>query len=121
MPLALTLAAMLTISGTPALAGADTTPPTVPSLLYADGYQCLEVAVLFNRSTDNQDPQSALIYEVFADGAFIGEIWDWGRTPLRGFAYARHPGVSVITLRTVDTSGNPSAFGNAIPVTTFPC
>ena len=60
-------------AATPALAaGGDTTPPTAPYLIYAQGYYCGQLIVGMMRSTDNVTPQSQLQYEVFADGRPIG-------------------------------------------------
>ena len=66
-------------AGTPALAsGRDTTPPTAPFLVYAQGYYCGVLIVGMDRSTDNVTPQSQLKYEVFIDGQPFGPAVDQG-------------------------------------------
>jgi hypothetical protein len=60
----------------------DTTPPTAPYIIYASGLrwtgECLTLTVGVQRSTDDVTPQSALMYEVFADGASLGSPTDSG-------------------------------------------
>ena len=71
----------LSAAGTAALASsADTTPPSAPRIVYAQGYYCLTLIVGVNRSTDDQTPQSQLTYDVFADGRRIGSMADLAST-----------------------------------------
>src|SRR6266567_2799234 len=95
----------------PALA-ADTTAPV---LVDAEGYQCLEVDVLFTRSTDTVTPQHDLMYKIYADGSFIGWSDDHGSySVIWAAAYATRPGPSTITVTAVDAAGNESAASNPL-------
>jgi hypothetical protein len=105
----------------PAAAGADTTAPSAPVLLSVFGYQCLEINVLANRSVDDATPQAALVYEVYADGVLVGEVWDRGWPFIRGAAYVLAPGVTSVTLAAVDAAGNRSVPSNAVTTATEPC
>jgi hypothetical protein len=102
-----------------AASGADTTPPSAPQLVYVDGFQCLEVFLMYQQSTDNADPQSAIRYEAYADGEFIGSLGNH----TRGFAYALHPGASSLTVKAIDSAGNVSRPSNPLVATTslWPC
>ena len=51
---------------------ADTTPPTSPPLLYAEGLRCQTVIPGATRSTDDTTPQARLRYQAFDDGVPIG-------------------------------------------------
>jgi hypothetical protein len=105
----------------PATAGPDTTAPSSPVLLSVFGYQCLEINILANRSTDDATPQAGLVYEVYADGVLAGEVWDRGRPFIRGAAYVLAPGVTSVTLVAVDAAGNRSVPSGAVATTTEPC
>ena len=97
-----------------AAAAADTTPPSTPTVIYAWGYQCLEMVVGFTRSTDDVTPQRDLRYEVFANGEFVGWIGDYGQNPNPyGSVYAVVPGANNVTIQAVDAAGNRSATSNA--------
>jgi hypothetical protein len=112
-------------AGTPALAaGGDTTPPTAPYLIYAQGYSCGQLIVGMMRSTDNVTPQSQLRYEVLADGRPIGSATDTGQ---EGGVWAwlqndvLTPGSHTITVKAEDAAGNWSAPSNADAVTGYAC
>jgi hypothetical protein len=86
----LLLVAILSLSvASPAALGssADTTPPSAPRVVYAQGDYCLTLIVGVNRSTDDQTPQSQLTYDVFADGRRIGSM---GR-PRQRIRRVEHP------------------------------
>src|SRR5690348_5666023 len=117
-------------AGTPALAsGRDTTPPTAPSLIYAQGYYCGVLIVGMTRSTDNVTPQSQLKYEVFVDGKPFGPavdqgsesgVWAWFQDPsVPGPVLS--PGPHTVTAKAQDAAGNWSASSNADPVTGYRC
>lgn len=56
-------------------ASTDTTPPTAPaSLRVSDQDGCGEVELNWTQSTDDQDPQSAIGYRIFINGA----LTRWG-------------------------------------------
>lgn len=112
------------VAGTPALAAShDTTPPTAPVLIYAQGYNCGQLIAGMMRSTDNVTPQSKLRYEVFSDGARIGSavdqgsesgVWAW----LHGVLT---PGPHTITVKAGDAAGNWSAPSGGDVVTGYAC
>ena len=122
---AMTLAAIAILStlftGTAAAAASvDTTPPTVPSIGYAEGFYCLTVIIGANRSTDNVTPQSQLRYEAFADGVLIGTLTDQGQpSGPWGVLQLKKAGPNTITVQAIDTAGNRSAPSNADVVTGY--
>jgi hypothetical protein len=96
----------------------DTTPPTTPTLLSANGGgtgTCPEeIWLRWTRSTDNVDPQSAIDYEIRINGT-INEV----QTGIAGtVAYTDVLGPNRVTIVAVDRAGNASAPSNAIDVTT---
>src|SRR5512133_3089851 len=101
----------LSAASTAALAaGADTTPPSAPRIVYAQGYFCLTLIVAVDRSTDDQTPQSQLTYDVFADGRRIGSMADRGSTSgVWSIQHLTHTGPNTITVKAVDAAGNRSA------------
>jgi hypothetical protein len=104
----------------------DTAPPTTPYVNYASGLKwlggCLPLTVGIMRSSDNATPQSALTYEVFADGVLLGSLADRGAfSGVWGVLTLRHAGRNVITARAVDAAGNRSAVSNAQVVTGYGC
>jgi hypothetical protein len=63
------------------------------------------------RSTDDTDPQSQILYEVYLNGErFDDGVIGYGAT----ITYCRAEGPTEIALRAVDTSGNVSAPSNAL-------
>ncbi len=112
-------------TGTPALAASgDTTPPTAPYLIYAQGYYCGQLIVGMMRSTDNVTPQSQLRYEVFADGRPVGSapdlggeegVWKWFQNDVLT------PGSHTVTVKAEDAAGNWSASSSADVVTGYAC
>jgi len=109
---------------TPALAASrDTTPPTAPTIIYAQGYNCLQVIVAVTRSTDNVTPQPQLRYTVFANGKAIGSVpdrgddagvWAWLQNVLT-------PGPNTITVEAEDAAGNFSRPSSTDVVIGYPC
>ena len=112
------------IAATPALAASrDITPPSAPTIIYAQGYNCLQVIVAVTRSTDNVTPQSQLLYTVFANGKAIGTVpdrgdgagvWAWLQNVLT-------PGTDTITVKAEDAAGNFSSPSSPVVVTGYPC
>ncbi|GAA3341826.1 hypothetical protein GCM10020358_34630 [Amorphoplanes nipponensis] len=106
--------------------GADNTPPAAPYVLYASGLRwtggCLPLTIGIQRTTDNATPQSALIYEVFADGIRLGALADNGvNAAVWGTLHFTRPGPQTVTARAVDAAGNRSAPSNADVVTAYAC
>jgi len=74
------------------------------------------------RSTNDVTPQLALIYEVFADGVYLGSLTDTGmESGVWGTLKLKHTGSNTITAKAVDAAGNRSAPSNAVVVTAAPC
>jgi hypothetical protein len=113
--------------GVPAQAArADTTPPTAPFVVYASGLKwtggCLPLTIGIQRSTDSVTRQSALIYQVFADGALIGSLADTGTSSsVWGTVHFTRPGPQTVTAKAIDAAGNRSAHSNANVVTAYAC
>jgi hypothetical protein len=101
----------LSATSTAALAaGADTTPPSAPRIVYAQGYYCLTLIVGVARSTDKRTPQSQLTYDVFADGRRIGSMADQGsESGVWSIQHLTHTGPNTITVKAVDAAGNRPA------------
>jgi hypothetical protein len=112
-----------TLTGTTASAArADTVAPSTPRLLYSQGYYCLVLIVGVQRSTDNRTPQSALLYEVFANGVRIGTMADKGTySGVYDMQRLTQVGQNSLTVRAVDQAGNRSRPSEARSVTGFPC
>ncbi|MFC7529584.1 hypothetical protein [Actinoplanes sp. GCM10030250] len=115
-----------TVSAPALAAPVDRTPPTKPFVLYASGLRwtggCLPLTIGIQRSTDNVTPQSALTYEVYADGTRLGSLTDPGTSPaVWGTLHFTHPGPQTVTARAVDAAGNRSAPSNANVITPYPC
>jgi hypothetical protein len=115
------------VFGTAAFAASgDTTPPTAPYILYASGLRwtadCLPLTIGVMRSTDNVTPQSALTYEVFADGVSLGALTDRGTdSGVWGVLHFKKAGPNTVTVKAVDAAGNRSASSNADVVTAYAC
>jgi chitodextrinase len=97
-------------------ASADTTPPTAPtSLRVSDEDGCGEVELRWTQSTDDQDPQSAIRYRIFINGALDPVGFDpigTGRT----ITYGVVDGTNTFVLRAVDSAGNVSEQSNSYPI-----
>ena len=90
----------------------DTVPPTAPTNLRLSSESMAPEAWLdWDQSTDNSDPQSQILYDVYLNGVRNDDgIIGYGST----ITYCRAPGPTTIVLRAVDTSGNVSAPSNEI-------
>lgn len=94
----------------------DTQPPTAPTNLSL-GFQsdAPEIWLNWTQSTDDTDPQSQILYDVYLNGVRTDDgVIGWGST----VSYCRAPGPTEVVLRAVDTSGNVSEPSNALQ---FPC
>ena len=71
-----------------------------------------EIWLNWDQSTDDSDPQSLLMYEVFLNGVLdpLGTTIGYGDT----ITYCQGPGTNTVAVRAVDSSGNASAFSNEI-------
>jgi chitodextrinase len=94
---------------TPAVTDAE--PPTVPTNLRLSSESSVpEIWLDWDQSTDDTDPQSQIMYEVFLNGALADRTIGYGET----VTYCQGEGPNTIAIRAVDTSGNASALGNEI-------
>jgi chitinase len=92
-------------------AATDTVPPTAPSNLSLSSESAApEIWRDWNQSTDNSDPQSQIMYDVYLDGVPEHPAIAYGETNI----YCREEGPTAIVMRAVDTSGNVSAPSNEI-------
>jgi hypothetical protein len=104
---------LLATGGAARAAPRDTTAPTVPSIGYISTLRwtgaCWTVTLSVSRSTDNATAQSALRYDVFADGAYIGTLLDGGHPAgAWGVLTLTRDEANAITARAVDAAGNRS-------------
>jgi chitodextrinase len=85
----------------------DTTPPTMPGNLRTNGMQFGdgETWLFWDQSTDNETPQSAIEYKIYANGVYDHSIMGYGSTILYGNPNA----VNTYTVIAVDASGNESS------------
>jgi fibronectin type 3 domain-containing protein len=98
----------------------DVTPPSAPTnvrLLEDQG--CAEVWIGWTQSTDDTDPQSAIEYEIYVNGALsplpVGGGID------RDFVYGTNHGDNTFTVKAVDRAGNTSDASNAFTAFLWPC
>jgi chitodextrinase len=93
-------------------AATDTTPPAAPTnLRLSPESSAPEIWLDWDQSTDDTDPQSQIMYDVYQNGVF-GEhaAIGYGET----ITYCAGTGPTTVTVRAVDTSGNASAPSNEI-------
>jgi chitodextrinase len=96
-------------------AATDTEPPTVPmNLRLSPESSAPEIWLDWDQSTDNVDPQSQILYDVYINGELDHVALGRGDT----ITYCRGEGPDVIAIRAVDSTGNASALSNEI---TFDC
>jgi hypothetical protein len=87
--------------------------PTVPQNLRLSSESSVpEIWLDWDASTDDTDPQSLILYEVFINGV-LDQLGTTIGAP-ETVTYCQGSGVNTIAIRAVDTSGNASAFGNEI-------
>jgi chitodextrinase len=92
-------------------ASTDTTPPSAPVLQIGRSNSC-EVVVRWTQSTDNQDPQAGIRYELFDNGIrdpSFGFVIGTGRQTTYGFE-----GTNTWVLYAIDSAGNRSAPSNPV-------
>jgi chitodextrinase len=90
----------------------DNTAPTAPTnLRFSSETAPPEAWLNWDQSTDDIDPQSQILYEIYLNGQrFDDGVIGYGST----VTYCRAEGPTEIVLRAVDTSGNVSAPSNAL-------
>ena len=89
----------------------DTVPPTAPTNLRLSSESAVpEIWLDWDQSTDDTDPQSQIMYDVYLNGEPEHAAIGYGET----IVYCRGEGPNTIAVRAVDTSGNESAFSNEI-------
>lgn len=90
----------------------DTVPPTAPTNLTLSSESYAPEAWLdWVQSTDDTDPQSQILYDVYLNGVHNEDgVIGYDET----ITYCRAEGPTQIVLRAVDTSGNVSGPSNAI-------
>ncbi len=86
----------------------DTTPPTVPSPVFADSFGDLEMSLSWGQSTDDFDAQANIRYDVYVNGRFEDVVFGSGGPRV---IYGTGFGENVIEVFATDTAGNTSAAG----------
>jgi hypothetical protein len=99
---------LLTVT-TPAVT--DTTPPSAPTNLALSSESAPpEIWLDWTQSTDDTDPPSQLMYDVYLNGVLDHAAMGIGET----ITYCPAAGPTEIVIRAVDASGNVSAPSNTI-------
>ena len=99
---------VLTVTTPPAT---DSTPPTTPTnLRLSPNTSSPEIWLEWDQSTDDTDPQSQILYDVYVNGVPEHLAIGYGDE----LVYCRDTGPNRITLQAVDTSGNASGHSNEI-------
>ncbi len=85
----------------------DTTPPTVPGNLEDNGmsFPDGETWLFWTESTDNEDPQDAIRYDIYVNGAFDHSLAGQGRT----IVYGEPGALNTYEVVAVDAAGNRSS------------
>ena len=86
----------------------DTTPPTVPSPVWADSWGDLEMSLTWGQSTDDFDSQANIRYDVYVNGRYEDVVFGSGGPRV---IYGTGPGENLIEVFATDTAGNTSAAG----------
>jgi hypothetical protein len=82
----------------------DTVAPTAPTnFRFSSETNPPEAWLNWDQSTDETDPQSQILYEVFVNGVRAGESTTIGYAS--ALAYCREPGLTSFVVRATDTSG----------------
>jgi chitodextrinase len=101
-------------------ASTDTTPPTAPSgLRVGETDGCGEVLMKWTQSTDDQDPQAAILYHVTINGQpdVITDPVGVGRW----ITYGTVDGPNTFVVTAIDSAGNVSAPSNAYTLNVNVC
>ena len=86
----------------------DTTPPTVPSNVFAYGFGDLEMQLSWAQSTDDFDAQVNIRYDVYVNGRFEDVVFGSGGPRV---IYGTGFGENLIEVFATDTAGNTSEAG----------
>jgi chitin-binding protein len=90
----------------------DHEAPTAPTnLTLSPESSPPEIWTDWTQSTDNVDPQSDILYDVYFNGVFVEHAALGGGSTI---TYCLDPGPTVVTLKAVDSSGNVSGPSNEI-------
>jgi Fibronectin type III domain len=90
----------------------DHEPPTAPTnFTLSPESSPPEIWTDWTQSTDNVDPQSDILYDVYFNGVFVEHGALGGSSTI---TYCLDPGPTVVTLKAVDSSGNVSGPSNEI-------
>jgi hypothetical protein len=91
----------------------DTTPPSPPTNLSGTAIEN-EIHMTWTQSTDNNDPQSEILYEFYVNGVMHPDDDLFGGS---GLVYCRQAsGTTTVVARAMDSSGNRSEPSNEIVV-----
>ena len=102
---------VLSVTTPPKTDNVAPSPPT--NLSFSSATDPPELWLTWVQSTDDADPQSQILYEVYENGVFFEDgIVGSDRT----ITYCREPGPTDVTLTAVDTSGNESAPSSALHI-----
>jgi hypothetical protein len=89
----------------------DVSPPSAPANLRLSSESSVpEIWLDWDPSTDDTDPQSLILYELYLNGVRDHVVIGGADT----ITYCVGNGPNAITVRAVDTSGNASGFSNEI-------
>jgi hypothetical protein len=92
-------------------AATDSTPPTTPTnLRLSPDSSSPEIWLEWDQSTDDTDPQSQILYDVYVNG--VAEHVAIGYSD--ELVYCRDTGPNTLTVQAIDTSGNASEHSNEI-------
>ena len=92
-------------------AATDSTPPTTPTnLRLAPEASSPEIWLEWDQSTDDTDPQSQILYDVYVNGVPEHVAIGYGDE----LVYCRDTGPNRLTVQAIDTSGNASGHSNEI-------
>ena len=100
---------------TPPVNPDDTTPPSVPSPVFADSFGDLEMSLSWGQSTDDFDAKANIRYDVFVNGRYEDVVFGSGGPRV---IYGTGPGENLIEIFATDTSGNtsePGTFTKVLP------
>jgi hypothetical protein len=90
----------------------DHEPPTAPTnFTLSPESSPPEIWTDWTQSTDNVDPQSDILYDVYFNGVFVEHGALGGSSTI---TYCLDPGPTAVTLKAVDSSGNVSGPSNEI-------
>jgi Fibronectin type III domain len=90
----------------------DHEPPTAPTnFTLSPESSPPEIWTDWTQSTDNVDPQSDILYDVYFNGVFVEHGALGGGSTI---TYCLDPGPTAVTLKAVDSSGNVSGPSNEI-------